>query len=93
MPIPATINVRSFGAIGDGITDDTDAILNAFVFTANGCLYFPSGLYLITRSIACLAATYSVTIKGDGPMASVIMAQGNFDAISLEFARTVQGES
>jgi hypothetical protein len=42
------INVRDFGAVGDGVTDDTVAISNAWGrFMANGgTLYFPPGVYL-----------------------------------------------
>ena len=39
-----TVSVKDFGAVGDGVTDDTDAI-KAAVTTA-GSVYFPSGTYL-----------------------------------------------
>lgn len=44
------INVRDFGAIGDGITDDTKAIKEAVneVNKKGGTLYFPYGTYLVT---------------------------------------------
>lgn len=42
-----TINVKTFGAVGDGVTDDTDAIQNALNDTSVGCLLFPKGTYLI----------------------------------------------
>ena len=46
------INVRDYGAVGDGVTDDTLAISNAWsVFISgpsgsSGTLYFPAGIYL-----------------------------------------------
>ena len=41
------IDVRAFGATGDGVTDDTDAIQTAICcLPAHGRLYFPSGRYL-----------------------------------------------
>lgn len=43
------INVRWFGAKGDGVTDDTAAVhaaRDAYAFSNNGTLYFPIGVYL-----------------------------------------------
>jgi hypothetical protein len=57
---PATIdlindaytNIKSFGAIGDGITDDTEAIQNAVSsIPEGGILYIPSGKYKLTDEI------------------------------------------
>src|SRR6185295_15748501 len=47
------LNVKDFGATGDGVTDDTAAINNAVAaaFTQNAILVFPSGSYLTTSSI------------------------------------------
>lgn len=42
-------NVKLAGAVGDGITDDTVAILNAYAKNHN--LYFPEGEYKITQTI------------------------------------------
>ncbi len=47
------INVRDFGAVGDGVTDDTIAIQTAVHFLPkDGRLYFPAGTYQ-TLPIAC----------------------------------------
>jgi hypothetical protein len=48
-----TINVKSFGAKGDGITDDTEAIQNAIdaANQKNRKVYMPIGTYLISNSI------------------------------------------
>ena len=41
------VDVKQFGAVGDGIHDDTDAIQAAIHFTPRGArLYFPAGTYL-----------------------------------------------
>jgi hypothetical protein len=46
------INVKSFGAKGDGLTDDTIPIQNAInSITERGTIYFPSGTYKITGLI------------------------------------------
>lgn len=47
-------NVRDFGAVGDGVTDDLAAITAAYNWTANanrGTLYFPPGTYNVSRPI------------------------------------------
>ena len=43
-------NVLRFGAVGDGVTDDTEAIKHA-VANGDGMLHFPPGTYRITRPI------------------------------------------
>ena len=44
----AAINVRDFGAIGDGVTDDTMAVQSAINCLPKGArLYFPKGTYLV----------------------------------------------
>lgn len=43
----AAINVKDFGAVGDGVTEDTTAIQTAIHFLPKGGrLYFPAGTYL-----------------------------------------------
>lgn len=45
------INVKWFGAVGDGMTDDTTAIVAAMASTADNKLFLPRGTYLISESI------------------------------------------
>ena len=44
-----SVNVKDFGAIGDGIADDTLAIKNAFNYDN---IEFPSGIYRVTDEIS-----------------------------------------
>lgn len=62
-------NVKSstYGAVGDGLTDDSAAIaaaLNACVLAGGGVVFFPAGTYRITGSIT--GATAGVTLLGTG---------------------------
>lgn len=53
------INVKDFGAKGDGVTDDTESIQNAL--SKNSNLYFPKGTYIVSKTIEL---TKSTNIKG-----------------------------
>lgn len=47
------VNVRNYGAVGDGVTDDTEAIQAALHYAEdNGLpLYIPAGNYLVSKTI------------------------------------------
>lgn len=47
------VNVKKWGAVGDGTTDDTSAITTAIadVNTNGGTLFFPAGTYKVTSTI------------------------------------------
>src|SRR5690606_34344511 len=66
--------LRDFGAVGDGVADDTDAILHA-VRDGDGRLHFGRGVYRITRTIEIdTSKTGRVSIDGDGGLATIEMA-------------------
>lgn len=67
------VNVKWFGATGDGTTDDTAAIQAAFnvvkAFTRGGSLYIPRGRYSLTHldfSNATSDYTRGIRVYGDG---------------------------
>ena len=67
-------NVRTFGAVGDGETDDTEAIRHALV-DGDGTLEFPRGDYLISETIEVrLDETGRLGIDGTDGTATVIMS-------------------
>ena len=57
-------DVHQWGAMGDGVTDDTDAIQAALDACANGILYFPNGNYMITRTLYIHSNTHIMGNKG-----------------------------
>jgi len=68
----AAISVRDFGAIGDGITNDRDALqlaLNAVGDAGGGTLYLPKGRYYITGALLVPSNT---RVTGAGVGATVI---------------------
>ena len=52
----SVVNVKDYGAKGDGVTDDWDAITAAITAAGNATtghvVYFPSGLYRVRRAIS-----------------------------------------
>jgi hypothetical protein len=72
------VSIRDFGAIGDGVTDDTNAIAQALL--AHDFIYIPSGTYRVTNTID---VGFGKRIMGAG-QSSVIKADTNlFDVLSL----------
>lgn len=69
------INVKLYGALGDGATDDTDAIANAIAAVPyGGALYIPTGAYKVVGSGAQIFTRATpIAIYGDGPSNSVIL--------------------
>jgi polygalacturonase len=66
-------DVRQFGAKGDGIIDDTEAVRHA-VEKGDGALFFPSGTYLISGTINIPLSTKGpVAISGESGTSTVIM--------------------
>lgn len=63
-----TISVKDFGAIGDGITDDTAAVQAAVdaVSVTGGCVYFPAGTYLLTGTAGADGIVTGVNVPYTG---------------------------
>lgn len=70
-----SISVKRFGAVGDGVTDDSAAIQAAIdSLTSGGTVYFPRGTYRVNTGLT--VDVNGVCLIGDGP-ASVIYDPGN----------------
>lgn len=53
-PIPeidVTANVKDFGAVGDGVHDDSEAFIKAIAQTNSGAILIPNGRYHLTQII------------------------------------------
>ena len=73
-----SVSVKDFGAIGDGVADDTIAIQNAvssIISVGGGSIYFPSGNYKISSAINFNGE--HLYIYGDGIKATNITATHN----------------
>jgi hypothetical protein len=71
----STLNVRNFGAQGDGSSDAT-APINAAIAELNrngGTLFFPCGLYVISTSLEPITASNSTIAGPESPRSCVTL--------------------
>ena len=80
------LNVKLFGAMGDGVTDDTVAIQAAIdgatafrtgALVTNPIVYLPQGIYLLSDSLKVPSAS-TLNMVGAGPFASRFTVTGGF---------------
>jgi hypothetical protein len=74
----ATFNVLDFGAVGDGVADDTAAIQAALTAAGGNALYIPAGTYLVD-ALTVPADTY---VFGGG-VTSTLKKRSNGDMLTL----------
>lgn len=82
------VDIRSFGAIGDGITDNTIAIQSAidYAMSTSRNLYAPQGKYLISNTLNIITKTVNsdgLKIFGDGMNCTIFSS--NSDAPIFNF--------
>ncbi len=73
IPLPQVsveVDVKDFGAVGDGITDDTGAFLAAIEAVSDGAVFIPRGRYLITRPL--LIGKSHVVLRGESRDSTVL---------------------
>jgi hypothetical protein len=83
-------SVKSYGAVGDGVTDDTVAIQSALsdgrsnatedYYGVPKALYFPPGTYLVRNTLQWVGCC--VTLQGAGSSSSVIRLAPNSNGFS-----------
>ncbi|MEN8128484.1 MAG: glycosyl hydrolase family 28-related protein, partial [Planctomycetota bacterium] len=67
----STINVKDYGAVGDGVSDDFAAIDSAFSAAGSGdTIYFPAGTYLVSSTLYSLGNNKRVV--GDGADVTIV---------------------
>lgn len=70
-----TVSVKDFGAVGDGVTDDTAAIQAAINAAAGKLLFVPKGTYLLNSDVTI---TNELLLFGDGSANSQFTGAGKF---------------
>jgi hypothetical protein len=78
------LNVKNYGATGNGATDDTTAIQATFAAASSGqTVYFPAENYFMNSSTAITMAVDGISVLGDGPYATTITVGPSFSAAYL----------
>jgi hypothetical protein len=85
---PAIFNVREYGAVGDGTTDDLPALRRAVLAmqrAGGGQLYFPTGTYRVTDRLYFGGDNFQcLRIFGDGDASIVTADTRSTDVFFLE---------
>ena len=89
--VPQAANVRDFGAMGDGVTDDTRAINAAIAAARPGAIFLPAGRYLITDYVQINQA--GTVLRGAGPDQTVLWFPRGLDEIHPRVGRTSTGSA
>ena len=82
------ISVKDYGAVGDGVTNDTAAIQAALTYASGKQIgiYVPGGRYLVTSPLTLnVTGSTSNAIYGDGNGVSVIMLNTGGNGININY--------
>ena len=81
----APVNVKWYGAKGDGVTDDTTSIRSAYAasISLGKPLYIPSGTYLFSTPL--VFTNENANIFGDGPKNTMLVYTGSYATNAVEF--------
>lgn len=80
------LNVRHYGAIGDGISDDTQffqVIFDSLSKCGGGTIIIPSGKYLLTKTLHVTGS--NIYIEGDKWFPTILLHYGNQGETTMQF--------
>jgi hypothetical protein len=83
------IDVRAYGAVGNGVANDTVAIqaaVDAAVTAGGGVVFFPKGTYLVTQILKVFSSTVRITLRGVGRDVSAISKYGAGTDTLIDFS-------
>lgn len=91
IPSPAvTHNVKDFGAVGDGKTDDSDAFVKALAEIEEGVLFIPEGRYTITKILTITKP--KVVVRGAGADKTILYFPIPLNDIKPNWGATTSGQ-
>jgi hypothetical protein len=87
---PRGVSVKDFGAKGDGVTDDTQAFLDALAGVRSGAIEVPPGRYRITRILEINGA--NILLRGAGPDKTTLFFPTPLNDIKPNWGATTTGQ-
>jgi hypothetical protein len=87
---PRGVSVKDFGAKGDGVTDDSQAFLDALAKVQSGAIEVPAGRYRITRLLEINRP--NVVLRGAGPDKSILFFPTPLNDIKPNWGATTTGQ-
>jgi len=84
------VSVKDFGAVGDGVTDDTVAFQNAIAAASGKALFIssPSNAYKITSGLTIPTGT---SIIGDNKWKCKILCGANINLLTMQDSSSISG--
>ena len=92
-PLPSVapgVSVKKFGAKGDGVTDDTQAFLDALASVKSGAIEVPPGHYRVTNILEIKRS--GVVLRGAGPDKTFLFFPIPLNDIKPDWGTTTTGE-
>lgn len=88
--VSEVVSVKDFGAVGDGVTDDTAELQAAIDYAADngGVLYVPPGTYLTSTRLFRASSSKPFIIQGSGEKSSIIKRGSDFGMTVLELRQS-----
>jgi hypothetical protein len=86
---PVTHNVRDFGAVGDGVHNDSAAFLRAIDAVDGGVLFIPAGRYLVSEML--LIDKPGLVLRGEGARKSILYCPTPLNEIKPNWGATTGG--
>ena len=87
-----TVSVKDFGAVGDGVTDDTAAIQTAINYVKNAAnvttIYFPVGQYKVTSTLNATASAGIQLVGDGGPISGTVILGDTINSPVIDFVGT-----
>jgi hypothetical protein len=88
--VPPGVSVKNFGAKGDGVTDDSQAFLDALSKVEQGAIEVPPGRYRITTILEINRS--NIVLRGAGPDKSVLFFPTPLNDIKPDWGATTSGQ-
>lgn len=86
-------SVKDNGATGNGITDDTAAVMaavDAAVAAGGGVVFFPPGIY---KANIVLSSIYNITFQGVGKGSRLISLGSGYNILTLSLCNSIKVEN